>query len=220
MVGIIVGAAGLHDEKNILLEYINKAKSVNGQEMYIIAADGGMSFFVEEEICPNEWIGDMDSASSILKDKVKDKFPNIRINACSPIKDDTDMAIAANILINNGCDNILIFGGMGGSRIEHSIANIQLMHHLILQDIKVTMYSENSIMYCVKDAEVCFDEKETGYISVFSLSDSSEIDIKGLFYEYTGMLSCSYALGVSNEFCGKSSSINVKNGVVLVVQSP
>lgn len=219
--GIIIGAAPIGNEAGILLKMLSeKSTSENHDATYVIAADGGIKFLYDNDICPDEWIGDMDSAGNELSQIVKSKFPNISINSCSPIKDDTDMAIATEILIQKGCKNIYIFGGMGGKRIEHSIANIQLMHHLIDRGVKATVCSDNSTMYCLQDDEKSYDENAKGFISVFSLSDSSEVELEGLFYPYKGTITNSYALGVSNEFIGKPARIKISKGTILVVESP
>lgn len=219
--GIIIGASPIGSEANKLLELLEaKSDASRDEASYVIAADGGIRFLYDANICPDEWIGDMDSAGSELLDVVRSRFPDISINSCSPIKDDTDMAIAAEILAQKGCSAIHIFGGMGGKRIEHSIANMQLIHHLIDRGIHATIYSENSEMYCLQDEERVYDKTKKGYISVFSLSDVSEVEIEDLFYPFTGIITNKVALGVSNEFVGKSSRIKVTKGTILIVESP
>ena len=46
-----------------------------------------------------------------------------------------------------------------------------------------------------------------------------KVSIKGLFYEYEGELKNSFALGISNELCGRKASIAVTGGTLLLVQS-
>lgn len=212
-IGIIVGASPIGSEKKILFQLIEE------NEVYIIAADGGMKFLLENDIKPDLWMGDMDSVKDDIRDKVEERYPELLISSCSPIKDDTDTALALYVITNEGIKDIHVFGGMGGRRPEHSIANIQLMHHYALRSIKVFMYSENSSYYVISNSSIEYEKDATGYISVFSLSDVSKLKIEGLFYEYEGELSNSYALGVSNEFCGKKARIAVENGVILIIQS-
>lgn len=219
--GIIIGSAPIGSERAMLLDMLSgRIEKSNNNDSYVIAADGGIKILYDLDVCPDEWIGDMDSSGTELYEMVKAKFPDVMINSCSPIKDDTDMAIAADILVRKGCNNIYIFGGMGGKRIEHSIANIQLMHHLVDKEVFTTIFSENSIMYCLKNREMVYDENETGFVSVFALSDTANVEISGLFYPYEGAIRNSYALGVSNEFVGKPAKIKVTDGTILVVKSP
>lgn len=217
-IGLVVGAATIGGEIANLRELVTdrKRKGID----CIIAADGGMNFFVAEGICPDLWIGDMDSAEDSLEEKVVEVFPQLERRTCSPIKDDTDLAIALNIIFEEeGCEEVYVYGGLGGSRMDHSIANIQLMHHYKESGKRVRMFGQNTEMFVLKNEDIQFDGNEEGYISVLSLTDESEVDIKGLFYEYSGLLKNSYALGVSNEFCGKEATICVKKGMVLVIKT-
>lgn len=213
---LIVGASFIGDEKRIIKDIID---STSRDDILILAADGGIEIFMQLNVEPDEWLGDMDSVEDSKIEIVKQHFPDIKINQCSPIKDDTDMAIAVNNSILNGCNEIHIFGGLGGKRIEHSLANIQLVHHCKTNGINLIMYSESSILYALMNEKKIYDEDHKGFLSCFALNDSCEVDISGLFYEYKGELKNSYALGVSNEFIGKKSYINVEKGVVLIIET-
>lgn len=212
-IGILVGSAPIGKEKTIFQRLLNE------KDTYTIAADGGINLFLEEKVEPDEWIGDMDSATSYQSQGVRDLFPKCIANACSPIKDDTDTAMGVKRLFEIGCEQVYVFGGMGGNRSEHSIANIQLMHHYALNNQKVIMYSDKSEYYILKDENRTYSCEEEGFISVFALTDSAEVSIKGLFYEYEGLLNNSYALGVSNEFCHKEANIEVRAGVILIIRT-
>lgn len=212
-IGILVGAAPIEEERAKLTELLSK------ENVYTVAADGGIGFFIENHIEPDEWIGDMDSADAGFTGLVRQMFPTLKEDTCSPIKDDTDTAIGVEILFANNCDEVYIFGGMGGARPEHGIANIQLMHHYAQYGKKIYIYSGNSEYYILSNETKHFSEDEKGYISVFSLTDLSEVDLRGLFYEYSGKLTNAYALGVSNEFCNRPASISVSEGIVLVIRS-
>jgi len=215
--GIVVGAAPVRRERSKLIDFLKKCKQ--GVDC-VIAADGGISFFLEENLRPDMWIGDMDSSEKGIEGKVEAAFEDIDIRTCSPIKDDTDIALAVRILVEEkNCQEVYIFGGMGGDRIDHSMANIQLMHHYKEKGRMLRVFSENSELFLLADETADFDENQTGTISVFSLTDESIVEIEGLFYEYKGIIKNTYALGVSNEFCGKKSKIKVIKGRVLVIKT-
>lgn len=211
--GIVVGAAPLGTEKNILRKLLLN----NREDYYVVAADGGICFFIEENIEPDHFIGDMDSANESFLRTVKDIFPELLVNACSPIKDETDMEIGLKDAFEHECNEAYMFGGLGGDRISHTFANVQLMHHFLNAGKKVTAFSDNKKLYLLdKDTE--YSEDMRGFISLFSISDSSQISIKGFKYEYEGKLTNSYALGVSNEFTGNKASISLSKGTILVVE--
>lgn len=242
--GILVGAAPLGSEREELTELIKK------DNVYKIAVDGGITFFLENRIRPDYWLGDMDSFKEKNKDKtekttskstekskkssgkaVSDKtlknkqsitdsvfLKEIKTTEVSPIKNDTDMAMAVQHALENGCDEIIIYGGTGGERMAHTFANIQLLHHYAKQGINITMVSERNRMFVLYENAIDFPKRDEGFVSIFALTDFAEgVQIKGLFYEFEGVLTNDLALGVSNEFCGKPARISVAKGALLIV---
>lgn len=135
------------------------------------------------------------------------------------VKDDTDMALGLNKAFETGCDEVLIFGGMGGSRASHSFANVQLMHKFAAAGKKITMFTESGKMSVLHNTSIEYPESAKGFISVISLSDTSkDVAIEGFFYEYHGDLTNQVPLGVSNEFIGKKSRVAVGRGTLLVIE--
>lgn len=214
-IGILVGAAPLGAASKKLTDII---KSYNRNDLFIVAADGGIEYFLENNISPDRWIGDMDSAGDI-KEKVLSIFPQLSTDICSPIKDVTDMCMAIEEAKNMGSKKIYMFGGSGGKRNEHTFANLSLLYHYAKLGIDVTMISENDKMYVIYNSTKLYEKRDRGFISVFSITDMArDVKIKGLFYEYEGDLTNEVALGVSNEFCGKEALISVNDGALLIVE--
>lgn len=210
-IGVIVGSAPLGGEASELYELLqNNAISV--------AADGGIRFFLERGIEPTKWIGDMDSCDCY--DDVIKAFPHIDMSSCSPIKDVTDTEIAINELINMKVDNIIIFGGVGGRRVSHTLANIQLISGYKKKGVSIKLVGDGVKLFVIADGEsVEYSETSTGFVSVLALSDIAEnVKIEGLFYGFEGDLTNTNALGVSNEFKGDSASISVGRGKVLIIE--
>lgn len=208
-VGIIVGSVPLGMELTLLKDIITDRGREN---VRIYAADGGIDSLIDRGIIPDEWVGDMDSAS---KTSVDDSVSIIKV---SPIKDETDMELALSRAVDAGYTEVYIFGGTGGRRIEHTFANIQLMHGYALQGIKVYMVSAECTMFVIVNDSASLGKKNKGYVSVFSLSDRAEnVSITGLFYEFQGNLQNTNALGVSNEYNGREAVVSVENGALLIV---
>ncbi|MCQ2499357.1 MAG: thiamine diphosphokinase [Lachnospiraceae bacterium] len=227
--GIIVGAAPLGKEtellKRLLLTNDDEHAVETGcpcktNDIYVVAADGGIEFFMKEGIKPDHWIGDMDSVTTELKGVVSNQFPDLKINSCSPIKDVTDMEIGIEDAILNDCENIYLFGGLGGQRTSHTIANIQLICHYKNKGINVKLFGEGKTAFVIKGGEVKkYTKSDKGFVSVLALSDIAKgVKIKGLFYEYEGDLSNTYALGVSNELTGKPASVSLDEGILLIIE--
>lgn len=213
-VGVLVGAAPIGKEREELQNLLKQSG------VYKVAVDGGITFFLENRIRPDYWLGDMDSAKERGANAVDEAIKTSRV---SPIKDETDMALALSHVVAAGCQDVLIYGGLGGLRVAHTFANFQLLHQYAKKcdKCKVTMVSERNRIFALHNGKLDFPKREQGLISIFSLSDCSlGVRIKGLFYEFEGVLTNDNALGISNEFCGKAASIEVEEGTLLVIYEP
>lgn len=176
---------------------------------YCIAADAGLKYAEHFGVSPDLILGDFDSLGFVPEGK--------NVEACSPIKDDTDTALAVRQALCEDCDTIYIIGSLGG-RLDHSIANIQLMNDLASRGTQCYLIGRDCIMTAASGEALCFARGFRGVISVFAMSDGvRNVTIKGLKYELTeAKLSPYLPLGVSNEFLDKSGQIEVKNGVLTI----
>lgn len=212
---IIVGAAPLGSEVHLLKAIIN-----DKSDKLLIAADGGINFFMENDICPDYFLGDLDSFDENCLIKVKEKFPKVKTGFVSPIKDDTDMELAIKTAINLDYNEIAVFGGLGGERISHTVANIQLINGYYSKGIKISLYGPKIKMFVISDGDkVTYDRRKKGFISVFSLSEKCEnVVLKGFAYDYEGELISKKSLGVSNQIEIDNAFVSVDRGDLLVVE--
>ncbi|MBE6820572.1 MAG: thiamine diphosphokinase [Ruminococcaceae bacterium] len=176
----------------------------------IIAADGGYSHLKEYDVIPDIVIGDFDSLGYIPDDLSVIKLP--------AVKDVTDMYAAAEIGLEKGFKEFLIYGACGG-RLDHTISNIQLAVSLTEKGNKCVIIDGNTKITAVCNGKIEFDETEMGYISVFAHSDNcTGVTIKGLRYTVeNATLTNSFPLGVSNEFIGSKASVTVENGTIVII---
>lgn len=106
-----------------------------------------------------------------------------------------------------------------GGRIDHTIANIQILAYLSPNSMQGFLFGKDSVITAITNRKVSFDKVPSGYISIFSYTPKSEgVYLQGLKYELeNAVLTNTFPLGVSNEFIGKESSIAVDNGMLLIV---
>ncbi len=176
----------------------------------IIAADGGYRYLLDAGIEPDIIIGDFDSLGIIPDGK--------NVVKLNPVKDVTDMYAACEIGIEKGYSEFHFFGACGG-RIDHTLANIQLVASLSQKKIKAFIHDGNSIITAVTDSSIDFSADCSGYISLFSHSDKcTGVYINGLKYplENANLTNC-FSLGVSNEFIGCESEIIINKGTAIVI---
>ena len=175
----------------------------------VIAVDGGYKILSDRGITPDFVVGDFDSLGIVPEGENVTVLPSE--------KDVTDMFTAINLGMEKGSSVFYIYGGTGG-RLDHTIANIQLLIFFAEKDIQLIFYGDGFAMTAVRHDSITLTGKSGNYVSVFSLTDvSGGVCLSGLKYElenYT--LTSSFPLGVSNEFTDKTAEISVANGVLAV----
>lgn len=197
---IIVGA-GNFNEKEILKE----------ENDLIIAVDGGYNYCSLLNLEVDILIGDMDSLESIPE--------NINKYIYNKEKDETDTYLAVQYGIKQGFEEFVLYGCLGG-RLEHTIANIQIIADLCKKGIKVKIVDENTKIYMLNKNEVNeIEGLKNKYISIFSYSEKSTISLKGLKYNVLCKdITNDYPLGIDNETIGGNGYIYVHDGLVLVIE--
>lgn len=181
---------------------------------YIIAADGGFHFLAENGIMPDILIGDFDSLNE-SDIHIPESLPIHRLN---PVKDYTDMHTSIQHGLSKGFKSFRLYGAVGG-RIDHTIANIQLLSWLASLNCSVRMFGLENTFDILHNSEIHFPAGMKGLISVFSLSEKSTgVYEAGLKYELNdATLTSTFPLGVSNEFTDTESFIKVTEGTLLIV---
>lgn len=178
----------------------------------VIAADGGYNYLLSANIEPDVVIGDFDSLGEAPHgDNV------VKLN---PVKDITDMNAAVDVGLEKGYSEFVIYGALGG-RVDHSLANIQLIAYLSSIGKKASIRDGKTVITAVTSGKINFDKSYKGYISVFSHNDVCEgVCIRGLKYKLeNAVLKNLFPLGVSNEFTGTDSEIVIGSGTAIIIYS-
>ncbi len=234
---IIIGASPMGSEESALLKLLKWAgygeqaehcsrdcdtchtgcsAKIKNKDIYVVVADGGLKFLLKNGMLPDFFVGDLDSVE--LEGALKDILKDIPKEIVSVEKDDTDMALAVAKAYEKGYRNILLYGGCGGARISHTLANIQMMSFYAKKGCSLQMLGDGVRLEILHNASKTLSAAMKGSISVICLSDIAEgVTIQGLKYEYTGALTSDRTLGVSNSFVGKDAIVSVENGTLLLV---
>lgn len=179
-------------------------------EGLVIAADRGLKYALESGITPDLAVGDFDSFS----ESVPSGIECVRV---SPIKDETDAQLAADIAEERGCTELRFFAALGG-RLDHTFANIQMIYGLKKRGIRCELYgdSERAFLLSGETAEL---PRFEGYLSVFAFGGSAVVSERGTKYPLDRhTLDEVFPLGVSNEITSDIAQITVHSGTVLVIE--
>ncbi len=180
---------------------------------YIIAADSGYRHALSAGIKPDLLIGDFDSLDFSPDENIK----TIR----SPsMKDDTDTFLAVRHGLSLGYKNFLLLGVLGG-RLDHQTANIATCAFIAQQGGTCEIRDKANMVYAVKNGKISLEKKKNWSVSVFSYTEKSTgVTLTGLKYPLNhATLTNTFPVGVSNEFKDNTATVEVKDGVLLIILS-
>lgn len=179
-------------------------------EDYVIAADGGWLACRKAGVLPDLLLGDFDSLES------PPDFPHI---VRMPVeKDDTDTMLAVKAGLDRGETEFHIYGGMGGRRTDHTMANFQTLLYLARRGAQGWLYGQEERYTAIHNGTLCLSARKSGIVSVFCLgADARGVEISGAKYPlHEAALSEEFPLGVSNHFVGETVTISVQDGSLLI----
>lgn len=176
----------------------------------IIAADAGYLNVQKAGLRPDVIIGDFDSSEKPSTDTPIETFP--------VLKDDTDTMLAIKYGFNSGYKRFAIYGGLGGERTDHTIANIQSLAYIADHGGEGFLVGENESFALIKNSSITLHSEKGKTLSVFAYGGIAEgISIKGAVYETDNLtLTPFFPLGVSNKFKENTATVGVKKGCILI----
>ena len=177
----------------------------------VLAADAGYRVCLRERIVPDLLIGDFDSM-----DQPAD-FDRVRRVPVE--KDDTDTMLAVKTALDQGCNTVYIYGGTGGKRLDHTLANLQSLLYLRRRGARGYVYDDDFLWTVIENETLTVERTvEWGLLSVFCLGEpASGIDEEGVQYPLSGAsLTAEFPLGISNHILEPQARITVRDGALLV----
>lgn len=179
----------------------------------VICADCGYRHAVQLGLQPDVLMGDFDSYTVELPG-------NCQIIRHPAEKDETDTMLAVYYGRDMGCTEFHIYGAFGGARIDHSIANLQMLHHMALEGLHGILCDGGTRVTVQTAGTMCYT-KTNGYLSLFSMTDTcTGLTARGVKYPLEDAeLTNSFPLGVSNEIVADEAEITLRSGVLLIVQT-
>ena len=177
---------------------------------YVIAADRGFDSLMAFGVTPDLVVGDFDSLG------YSPNHPNVI--QLPEEKDDTDMVYALRKGLELGYRRFVLLGGVGG-RLEHTLANLQLLDWLTTQGAQGFLAGEKTIATAVRNNTITFPMTMSGYISVFCNSGTADkVSLSGLKFPLDEeKLDATFPLGVSNQFIGQTAKIQVGDGSLILI---
>ena len=121
----------------------------------LIAADAGLLHLERLGLAPDLALGDFDSLGYVPE------APQVEV--CPVRKDDTDTMAALRRALELGYRRALIFGGLGGRRFDHSLANVQALAWADAHGLEAWLIGRSCALTALSDgAELRFDARYRG----------------------------------------------------------
>ena len=186
----------------------------------VIAADRGMQFCYDHQIVPDYIMGDFDSVDTKIERYYREQT-DVQMIEFQPEKDDTDTEIAIHKAMDLGSSEIVILGAFGG-RMDHCIANIQLLKLALDKGVKAVLLDPQNSVSLIDGKTILRKSDQYGkYVSFLPFTEEVQgVTLKGYKYpleSYTMVKGP--AFGVSNEIVAEEGLVDIQQGILLMIQS-
>lgn len=191
-----------------------------------IAADGGLQHLHRLGLQPDLLVGDLDSVTPDEVEALKSGL--VRVEQHPVHKNETDLELALLAALREGCDAILILGGLGG-RLDMTLANIFLLELPELAGIDVRLEDGREEVFLISpgDAELggLIEGRPGDIVSLLPLGGpAGGIRTSGLYYPLRGeTLYPERTRGISNQMVAPQASVTLETGWLICIhtrQSP
>lgn len=206
----VIAAGGEPPEREEFLRFAEKAGLV-------IAADSGLEWMRAFGYTPDVMVGDFDSTGKRTVDLFLEK--HVETVTVPVEKDDTDTMLAAEYAAQHGASEVVLFGGTGGERLDHTLANFHVLAYLQNRGIPARMLDAHTEIYLAQgDAEICGSVGET--VSIMPFMGNAVVTLKdgGMKYPLNHLALTDTFTGVSNRLERERVGMFVE-GRVLVLRS-
>lgn len=181
---------------------------IRDRDIDYIGVDKGVEYLLKQGIQPVLAIGDMDS----LEDHAL--LEKLDIQQFSPIKDDTDTALALKYAFSKGYDEIDLYG-VTQKRMDHFLAVICLLEKY--QDKHIVIYDQYNQIQVLLPGIHRIEKNDTHYFSLFAF-DESIITLKNCHYPLDHyLLKRNDPLCVSNQMTSTYTMIETSQPILLIL---
>lgn len=184
----------------------------------VIAADSGAEAAMRYGLIPAFVVGDFDSLDQQTLEKLRSTGSQIRTVAVE--KDETDTELAVQIAVEQGATEVTLLGALGGSRFDHTMANVLLLAGF--ESLHMRIVDGTSAGWLLKGPGTGVIEGERGdLLSLLPLTENAEgVSTQGLHYPLRGeTLHFGKPRGVSNVLTEARAEVTLERGLLLVIHT-
>ena len=181
----------------------------------VIAAESGYGNALNLGVTPSVALGDFDSwdATTIPEDVKKIPFP--------PKKDYTDTQLAVEYAVEQGCQQIVLIGGLSG-RLDHTLSNLAILEDLEKRKLRGLITDGfNRVRFIRNDSAIVLRSPHFQYLSLIAADPILKgVEIDGCKYPLKkAKIKRTSQFAVSNEITGNCAFIAIRRGGAWIVES-
>jgi thiamine pyrophosphokinase len=183
----------------------------------IIAANGGTHHALALGMVPSVVIGDLDSLTSSELDKLDEA--GTEICRYSGDKNETDFELALKYSIEAGYREILVIAALG-DRLDQTLGNLGLLTNPWLATVDVRLDNGKEEAFFIRNH--CQVQGMVGdLVSLVPWGRKvAGVTTSGLRWSLRGETLYPYKTrGISNELVGKTASVSVQTGLLLIIHT-
>lgn len=183
----------------------------------LVAADSGADALLALALRPHVLVGDLDSISPDARDALR--AAGVEVVELAVAKDETDTEVALRLAVNRGADRIVVCGGLGGPRLDHLVALLQLLTAPWLAGRDVRLVDRWHEVFLAR-GDAAIEGRPGDLVSLLALTPEVEdVRTEGLAYPLRGESLYQWAgRGVSNELLGERARVTHGRGELLVIR--
>ena len=196
-------------------------RAVIDAEDYVVAADGGAFALERWKILPHLVVGDMDSLGEAGVERMARK--GIPVAKFSAAKDESDLELAVAQAIEVGATEIVLLGALGGDRLDHETANLLLLADPGYDSVRLEARRGALRIRPVRGAGSLSLAGPVGaLVTLLPVNGNADgVTTQGLRFPLRDeTLRFGRARGLSNEVASLPATVTVRNGSLLVFETP
>jgi thiamine pyrophosphokinase len=116
---------------------------------WLVSADGGSRHLAALGLRPHLLVGDMDSIDPQLVEAFEAAGTDVRRHPVE--KNETDLELALQVVVEKGSRRVLIVGGLGG-RVDQMLANLSLLTRPALASCDTRMDDGHTEVFIIRDS--------------------------------------------------------------------
>lgn len=186
----------------------------------VIAADGGAGSLDRLGRTPDRLVGDLDSVDPELAERLA--AGGTRIDRHPVDKEASDTELAVEEALHAGATEVVLLGAMGGSRLDHELANLLVLADPTLAGRDMRAVRGGTQVRALHAGDRLVLSGSSGdLVTLLPIGgDAAGVTTEGLRWQLDeATLRMGRSRGLSNEVVGPPASVRITDGTLLVVET-